>query len=148
MQTVKRSLILPYSAVEMYTLANDVERYSEFLPWCSDSQVLDEDPGYITARIGINFKGLRTSFTTRNRLVPGEQIRMNLIEGPFSVLEGNWSFTGLDECACRVDLRVEFTFSGRLIERSITGVFSQICGSLVDAFADRACQVYGERRFA
>ena len=148
MQTVKRSLILPYSAVEMYTLANDVERYSEFLPWCSDSQVLDEDPAYITARIGINFKGLRTSFTTRNRLVPGEQIRMNLIEGPFSVLEGNWSFTGLDECASRVDLRVEFSFSRRLIERSISGVFSQICGSLVDAFADRACQVYGERRFA
>ena len=42
MHTVKRSLILPYSAAEMYSLANDVDHYSEFLPWCSDSQVLDQ----------------------------------------------------------------------------------------------------------
>ena len=148
MHTVKRSLILPYSAAEMYSLANDVDHYSEFLPWCSDSQVLDHGSGYVTAKIGVDFKGLTTSFTTRNQLVPGQQIRMDLVEGPFSMLEGNWSFAVLNESASRVGLAVEFGFAGQLIDKTIAPVFSQICGSLVDAFADRALKVYGERRFA
>jgi ribosome-associated toxin RatA of RatAB toxin-antitoxin module len=44
--------------------------------------------------------------------------------------------------ACRVSLELEFEFSGRLIAMAIGAVFSQIAGSLVDAFCDRADELY------
>ena len=146
--TVNRSLILPYSSAEMYDLANNVAAYHEFLPWCSDSAVLESDNPCIIARIDVSYKGMKSSFTTRNELTPNQQIYLSLVDGPFSALEGKWLFGPLDEVACRVSLVVEFSFSSRLIEKTMAPVFTQICGDLIDAFAERAEQVYGERGFA
>ena len=60
-QTVTRSLILPYSTAEMYSLVDDIDRYHEFLPWCENSVVLKRECTAVTARIGISFKGLSTT---------------------------------------------------------------------------------------
>ena len=87
---VNRSLILPYSSAEMYDLANNVEAYDEFLPWCSCSAVLERDEACAIARIDVSYKGMKSSFTTRNELTPNQQIHMTLVEGPFSALEGKW----------------------------------------------------------
>ena len=146
--TVNRSLILPYSSAEMYDLANNVAAYHEFLPWCSDSAVLERDDNCTIARIEVSYKGMKSSFTTRNELTPNREIYLSLVDGPFSALEGKWLFGTLDEVACRVSLVVEFSFSSRLIEKTMAPVFTQICADLIDAFAKRAEQVYGERRFA
>ena len=146
--TVNRSLILPYSSAEMYDLANNVAAYHEFLPWCSGSTVLERDEACTIARIDVSYKGMKSSFTTRNELTPNQQIYLSLVDGPFSALEGKWLFGPLDKVACRVSLVVEFSFSSRLIEKTMAPVFTQICGDLIDAFAERAEQVYGERRFA
>ena len=145
---VNRSLILPYSSAEMYDLANNVEDYHEFLPWCSCSAALERDEACAIARIDVSYKGMKSSFTTRNELTPNQQIHMTLVEGPFSALEGKWLFDSLDDVACRVSLAVEFAFSTRLIEKTMAPVFTHICGDLIDAFARRAEQVHGERRFA
>ena len=132
----------------MYDLANNVAAYHEFLPWCSDSAVLERDEACTIARIDLSYKGMKSSFTTKNELIPNQQIYLTLVEGPFSALEGKWLFDPLDEVACRVSLVVEFAFSSRLIEKTMAPVFTQICGDLIDAFAERAKQVYGERGFA
>ena len=145
---VNRSLILPYSSAEMYDLANNVAAYHEFLPWCSGSTVLERDEACTIARIDLSYKGMKSSFTTRNELTPNQLIYLSLVDGPFSALEGKWLFGPLDEVACRVSLVVEFSFSSLLIEKTMAPVFTQICGDLIDAFAGRAEQVYGERRFA
>ena len=132
----------------MYDLANNVAAYHEFLPWCSDSVVLKRDEACTIARIDLSYKGMKSSFTTRNELTPNQQIYLSLVDGPFSALEGKWLFGPLDEIACRVSLVIEFSFSSRLIEKTMAPVFTQICGDLIDAFAERAEQVYGERGFA
>ena len=148
LHTVNRSLILPYSSAEMYDLANNVAAYHDFLPWCSASAVLDRDDVCTIARIEVSYKGMKSSFTTRNELTPNRQIYLSLVDGPFSALEGKWLFGPLDEVACRVSLVVEFSFSSRLIEKTMAPAFTQICGDLIGAFAERAKQVYGERGFA
>ena len=71
---VNRSLILPYSSAEMYDLANNVEAYDEFLPWCSCSAVLERDEACAIARIDVSYKGMKSSFTTRNELTPKQHM--------------------------------------------------------------------------
>ena len=34
MTSISRSVLVPYTAEEMYALVSDIERYPEFLPWC------------------------------------------------------------------------------------------------------------------
>ena len=146
--TVTRSLILPYSAAEMYFLVDDVDRYHEFLPWCKNSAVLKRESTGVTARIGVSFKGLSTAFTTRNCLISDQEIMMELVEGPFDDPAGSWRFSSLDDKACRVSLEVRFSLVGRLANQTITPVFKHICTTLVESFAERAKELYGERQFA
>ena len=40
MREVRRSALLPYAVQQVYGLVADVERYPEFLPWCTDARIL------------------------------------------------------------------------------------------------------------
>jgi ribosome-associated toxin RatA of RatAB toxin-antitoxin module len=66
---------------------------------------------------------------------------IQLKDGPFKRLHGEWRFTALREDACKVELELEFEFAGKLINSAFGAVFSQIANTLVDAFCKRADEV-------
>jgi ribosome-associated toxin RatA of RatAB toxin-antitoxin module len=128
----------------MFVLVDDVSSYVEFLPWCGGSEVLEGDGSdEKVAKVDISFKGIRQSFTTRNKLTSARSIDMELVDGPFNHLVGRWEFEELSEEACKISLFVEFTFSNRVAEMAIGPLFKQITGSMVDAFVLRAKDIYG-----
>ncbi len=144
MKTVHKSVLIWFSADEMFSLVTDVDRYPQFLPWCDQASVLSQEEQAMTARVGISFGGIRQSFTTRNAHVAGRQIHMELVEGPFSKLEGQWDFTPLGDGqrACKVDFSLRYDFNSMALAAIVGPVFDKIAGSLVDAFVKRANQVY------
>ena len=97
MKTVNKSVLIWYSAEEMYSLVTDVEKYPQFLPWCDKSRVIEEDEAGMTAEVGLAFAGLHQSFTTRNTHVPGREVHLKLVDGPFSNLDGLWKFVPVGE---------------------------------------------------
>ena len=146
MKNVHKSVLIWYSPEEMFALVTDVARYPEFLPWCDHGLVVEQDEGGMVAEVGIAFSGIRQVFTTRNDHVPGRQVRMRPVRGPFSRLEGGWSFSPLGDegqRACRVELRLDYGFANRALGALVGPVFDKIAASLVDAFVKRAEQVYG-----
>lgn len=142
--TISKSALVPYSADEMLSLVADVDRYAEFLPWCSGARVLAREPGALTAEIDMAFGGIRRTFTTRNELGAG-RMDMRLVRGPFSRLEGSWRFQQVAELGSRISLDLEFDFASRLLELAVGPVFGTIANSLVDSFKKRAREVYGGR---
>jgi ribosome-associated toxin RatA of RatAB toxin-antitoxin module len=146
MKSVRKSVLIWYSAQEMYDLVVDVERYPEFLPWCNHGKVIERTENGMTAEVGIAFKGVKQVFTTRNEHTPGRQERLHLVKGPFSKLEGVWTFTpvgGEGERACRIEFELDYGFSSALLSTLVGPVFDKIADALVDAFVERAQQVYG-----
>lgn len=146
MKTVQKSVLLWYSADEMYALVTDVARYPEFLPWCDRSRVIEQDGAGMTAEVGLAFGGLRQSFTTRNTHVRGREVRLKLVEGPFSRLDGIWKFNPLGETgerACRVELELQYDFDNFALKTLVGPVFDKVAATLVEAFVKRAEQVYG-----
>ncbi len=130
----------------MYRLVIDVDAYPQFLPWCDKARVVSHEENGMLAEIGIAFSGIHQTFSTRNTHVPDRQVIINLVNGPFSKLEGDWKFLPLgDETqrACKVELTLTYGFDNAL-GRLISPVFDKIAGSMVDAFVKRAKQVYGE----
>lgn len=147
MKTVHKSVLLWYSAEEMFALVTDIARYPEFLPWCDRAQVLSAAGNEMQAQVGISLGGLRQSFTTHNTHVPGRQVDLKLVDGPFSQLEGQWRFVPLGQAgerACRVELDLRYAFKSTTLAALVGPVFDKIAGSMVDAFVKRAGQVYGE----
>jgi ribosome-associated toxin RatA of RatAB toxin-antitoxin module len=142
---VEKNALVPFSAQAMFDLVADVERYKEFLPWCSDSELVSRDAERLCGRIEVSRLGIRQSFTTCNRLDPPGKMGIELSEGPFQKLQGVWQFLPLRDDACKVSLRLEFEFSGRLINAAFGKVFHQVANSLVESFVKRAREVYGGR---
>ena len=147
MKTVSKSVLIWYSPQEMYLLVTEVDQYPKFLPWCNHARVIASDASGMTAEVGISFGGIRQTFTTRNDHVPGRQVTMKLVKGPFSRLDGVWNFVPLgdgSQRACKVELTLNYGFDNATLGKLVGPVFDKIAGSLVDAFVKRAGQVYGE----
>jgi ribosome-associated toxin RatA of RatAB toxin-antitoxin module len=145
MESIDRSALVPYSPQEMFALVSDVDAYPQFLPWCSDAEVLAVEGDEVTARIDFAVGGVSKSFTTRNHHTPGRRIEMRLLEGPFSDLQGYWQFDPLGDAGCKISLSLKYGFSSRVVRMVVGPVFGQIANTLVDAFQQRAAEVYGER---
>jgi ribosome-associated toxin RatA of RatAB toxin-antitoxin module len=129
----------------MYELVNDIERYPEFLPWCRGARVVSETEHEMRASLDLARGGLHKTFTTHNTLVPGRSITMTLEHGPFRHLEGRWQFVDLGPEGSKVTLDMEFEFAGVLLDMMAGPVFHEITNSLIDAFIQRAANLYGKR---
>jgi len=150
---VRKSVLLWYSPAEIYRLVTDIERYPEFLPWCERVEVLSRDDSNVTARLHLAYSGLRHAFTTKNETVRDESVRIDLVDGPFSLLDGFWRFVALPlastppaaESACKIEFEMRYAFSNPILEAAISPVFDRIANTFVDSFVRRAEQVHGER---
>lgn len=145
MRGLSRSALVPYSPGEMFALVDGIERYPEFLPWCSGSEVHERAEEQVRASIELSRAGISKSFTTLNQNVLAESIHVSLVSGPFRKLDGSWLFHTLGESACKVEFKVNFEFSSALLARVFGPVFEDTVNSLVDAFVRRAEVVYGKR---
>jgi ribosome-associated toxin RatA of RatAB toxin-antitoxin module len=143
MHTLKRSVIVPYSARQMFEMVNDIKDYPRFLPWCDSSQIISSTEEEVVASLDVSWKGVHKRFSTRNRLHPYERIEIILEDGPLQRLEGIWTFQEFNEHACKVVLDLEFQFTGSFIDRLFQPIFQHIATTLVDAFCKRAVERYG-----
>ena len=139
--TINRSALVMHSAPQMYALVNDVERYPEFLDGCVKVDLIEHTPHSMTARLYLAKAGLSYEFVTCNTLLADEKITLELQQGPFDYLRGSWQFTPLRHDACKVEMALEFGVTG-LKGRALSGLFSPIAASMVEAFCSRADNVY------
>ena len=155
MKRVHKTILLWYSPREMYDLVVAVDRYPQFLPWCERAEVLQEDGDTMTARLHLSYAGVRHAFTTRNKHVPARSVLVQLVDGPFSMLDGMWQFHPIgragaepadaDERACRIEFQLDYAFANKALEAVFSPVFDKIADTLVDRFVQRAEAVYGSR---
>jgi ribosome-associated toxin RatA of RatAB toxin-antitoxin module len=146
MKTIHKSVLLWHSAHEMFALVTDIEHYPQFLPWCEHGEVLEQEDHTMVAKVGMAISGLRHSFTTRNVHEDNRKVSMELVDGPFSHLNGCWVFTPLgdgSQRACKVEFTLSYGFNSATLAKLVGPVFDKIAGNLVDAFVKRADQVYG-----
>jgi len=147
MKHVKKSVLLWYSAPEMYRLVTGVTDYPKFLPWCEKAEILESSSASMTAKLHLAYMGVRHTFTTRNDHVPDVSVLVGLVDGPFSLLDGTWSFVplGVDGKACKIEFDLRYAFSSTALEVVVSPVFDRIANTFVDSFVKRAEQVYGPR---
>ena len=143
MTTISKTALVTHSPQEMFKLVDDIEAYSEFLPWCGKATEISRDLKTVEASLFISHSGLNKEFTTQNKNTKFEKIEMHLVNGPFKKLDGVWLFEPLGETACKVSLNLEFEFASKIVSVTLGPIFSKIANSLVDAFIKRADSIYG-----
>jgi len=150
-QSVSKSALVPYSAEQMHALVADIESYPEFLSWCSATEILDksvdaetnsEIEQYVVAKVDINFRGVKQSFTTKNINHAPQSIDMSLHESTaFNEMQGQWRFIDLGS-GCKVEFELEFSIRSNLLASVIGKVFGYIANTQIDGFVKRAQELY------
>jgi ribosome-associated toxin RatA of RatAB toxin-antitoxin module len=147
MREIRRSALVPVPPQRMFALINDIERYPEFVPGCQGASVLERGADMLRARLTVGSGALRTSFVTRNLLVPDRSVHMDLEEGPFRSLRGQWTLDPVpldaEEVGCSVQLVLQFELQRGLAGLALGPLIERMAGSLVDAFVARARQGVG-----
>ncbi|MDA9058242.1 type II toxin-antitoxin system RatA family toxin [Candidatus Thioglobus sp.] len=143
MHRISKSAIVPYTPQQMFELVNNIDDYSQFLNWCDSSSILNQSDDQITASVEINKGGIKQTFSTLNTLTPYQSIAMELVDGPFDELSGEWRFEPLGENAAKIHLDLQFKFKSMLIDMALSPVFKNIANSQLDSFVARAKYIYG-----
>ncbi len=134
-----------HSVEQLYNLVIDIERYPEFLPWCSSAEIIEESSSELIADLIINFKAFTEHYRSRVSLTPPKngkaKVDVDLISGPFKNLENYWSFEARGD-QTKISFYINFEFKSQLFEKLIGMVFSIACQKMVQAFEARAKELY------
>lgn len=138
---IRRSALIGRPAPSTFDLIEAAEHYPSFLPWCANAVILARDDSVVSARLTVNFHGLRFDLTTRNPKRRPHWMAIHLERGPFRRFEGEWQLVELAPEACKIEFTLRYEFDSVLVGRIAAGVFDGIADTLVDAFARRAEEV-------
>ncbi len=142
MALVEKTVLVPHTAEQMFKLVDEVENYPQFMPWCGGATINEMQDTTMHATLHIDYHHIRQHFSTKNQRTPPHQINIALMDGPFKHLEGSWQFIPLNDEACKIEFRLQYEFSNKLLEKLVGPVFHHIANSFVDAFIHRADKVY------
>ena len=140
---IRRSALVTFSPEQMFDLVIDVERYPQFLPWVSGAQLHEKSERELLASMEMKRSGVRERFSTRNTFERPSFMTLQMVQGPFRVLEGRWSFAPIGTAGTRVELEMRFEFANPVISMLFGKAFEQSCNTLIDAFIVRARETYG-----
>ena len=140
-----------HSAVQMFDLVADVERYPEFVPLCQSLRVRKRSTEangkeVIVADMTVAYKFIRETFTSRVTLERDKlEILVEYLEGPFQRMNNRWTFRAVDDGACEVEFFLIYEFRSRTLGLLMGGVFDAAFRRFAAAFERRAEVIYGAR---
>lgn len=150
-----------HSAIDMFELVADVEKYPLFLPLCTGLQVrkrsTDADGrDVLTADMSVGYKAIRETFTSKVTLDRANlQILVEYLDGPFSKLDNRWTFVDAppaqgadDRNACDVEFYIDYEFRSRMLGLLMGAMFDTAFRRFAEAFERRAYLVYSRRALA
>lgn len=138
--------VIPYTPEQLFDLVADIEKYPEFLPWCSRAAVRSHTDHEMLADLTVGFGPFRETYTSRVTLERAQRIVVRSEKGPFKYLSNHWTFEP-DDHGCLVGFHVTFEFRSILLRNAIGMVFGEAVKRMVKAFTARARDVYGPSPF-
>ena len=65
-------------------------------------------------------------------------MNIKLIDGPFKILKGEWSFIKIEKDACKIEFELQYEFSNYFLDKLISPVFNMIANTFIDNFIAKA----------
>ncbi|CAI5715157.1 unnamed protein product [Hyaloperonospora brassicae] len=140
--------VVPFSCAEMFDVVADVERYSDFLPFCVESRVLRRpNDNVMEAALRVGFNIFTESYTSRVLMIRPNKIATKAIDSPtFKRIESEWMFKPCSTPgSCEVAFRVTFEVSSFLHANAIQLFFDDVALTQLNAFIGRARKTYGSK---
>ena len=145
----RETRIVPYTAEQMFAVVAAIDRYPEFLPWCSKLVIRkrekESDVEYVTAEMFVSYLAFQERYVSRVRLdFPALIIEARHVEGPFRRLDNRWRFVPLAR-GSEVHFLIDFAFSNPVLSAVAGAAFGLVAARMQQSFIARADALYGAR---
>jgi coenzyme Q-binding protein COQ10 len=134
---------LPYTPEQLFDLVADVGRYQEFLPWVAATRIRSNSDTMMVADLVVGFGALKETFASRVEKERPSRLHVEYIDGPLKYLHNSWKFRPDGKGGSDVDFCVDFAFKSRIFESLAGQMFDRALRRMIQAFEDRAHQLYG-----
>ena len=124
MKSSKQEIIINHRAKDLYKIVLDIEKYSEYIPWCKKIIIKTRSKNEMLADMIVCYRYfLPQTFTTQvmfdsNKLL----INTNYIKGPLKDLSTEWLFKKLEIKKTKIIFNVKFEFQ-RLLHQKLAEFF-------------------------
>lgn len=137
MPKIVNSISAPYRQKDLFDLVADIDSYPEFLPWCEAVRIKDAKDNIIIAELLIKYKIFRGSYVSRVTLNPCQEIKAELIKGPFKFLRNSWGFIA-QENGTKIEFMLEFELTSKILSNLISNELEHYYKKMFNAFLARA----------
>lgn len=143
MPTHAEKKVLPYTPDQLFDLVSSVERYPEFLPWCTASRITRREGNVFYADLVIGYKMVNEKFTSRVTALRPDHIHVEYLSGPMKYLSNHWRFIDNGDETTTIDFFVDFEFKNKIFQNIMGVFFNEAVKKMVQAFEERAKILYG-----
>ncbi|WHL25152.1 MAG: type II toxin-antitoxin system RatA family toxin [Candidatus Blochmannia vicinus] len=143
MHHVKYFTSVPYSVEQMFHLVNDINSYTQFIPGCNVSKILEKKDNELIAEMNLVTNGMIKSLVTHNFFIKNKSIIILLVRGPFKSFYGYWKFVPITSDISRIEYVSYYEFKSIFIEKFFNHILKKKYKSIIKSFISRANQMYG-----
>ena len=138
--------IIPCSKKDLIAMILDIERYSEFVPWCLSGKIhKKEDKTDIIemqADLTVGKKFLNQTYTSHVTYYKDKgKIIVNNIGGPLKSLENIWEIREINNQS-EVNFKIDFEIKNIVYNMIMRKSFDHGLKKIADAFEQRAIKLY------
>lgn len=131
---------------QLFAIISDVDRYSEFLPFCTSSKVIQrQSDTRFNASLTLGFLGFSEVYTSHVSLQPTSLVEAKAADGSlFCYMHTKWRLSeGERPGTCKLDFRLEMQLKSIVHDHALKRVLDSIASQQVKAFKKRCSDLYG-----
>ena len=101
MKETNKEIIVNHKAAELYSIVLDVEKYPDYIPWCTKIEILVKGKKQMKANMIVDYKLFPSQKFKSNVFFDSKSltIKTRYIEGPLKNLNTIWNFIELKNIA-------------------------------------------------
>ena len=143
MKSSKQEIIINHRAKDLYKIVLDIEKYSEYIPWCKKIIIKTRSKNEMVADMIVSYRYFLTQTFTSHVMFDSNKllINTNYIKGPLKDLSTEWIFKKLEIKKTKIIFNVKFEFQ-RLLHQKLAELFiGLIENKMIDSFKKRADEI-------
>jgi coenzyme Q-binding protein COQ10 len=140
MKTSNKVIKVNHKAIDLFSIVLDIEKYPEYIPWCTNIEIVDKKKNEITANMIVDYKLFPSQKFTSNVYFNKQTliIKTKYVQGPLKDLNTTWKFKDLDKNKSKVIFSVDFEFKNFFHQKLTEIFFPLIEKKMIDSFLERA----------
>ena len=143
MKSSNKAVTINHNAKQLFNIVLDLEKYPDFIPWCTDMKIHSKTANEIFADMYVLYKlvlpqkfGSHVIFNVKKL-----NIKTIYIDGPLKNLKTDWQFNPISRSKTIVNFSVHYEFK-RFLHQKLAEIFYPLIeNKMINSFKKRANQI-------